>query len=427
VVADGGEHGVERYHLLETLRQYGRERLGADGEAEIIQQRHATYYLGLAEEAKPHQFGPEELIYLARLDRELDNLRAAFHWYLDHGEAEQGLRLAAALEFFFWYRGLDQVEGYAWRTQFLTLPVSATPSAARVNALLWTALTDIDRNDLATARRRFAEALAMARQVGDNRVLAWVMHRISRYGGPDRERWYGATEQGLAEGALALYQTAGDHWGTAVTLAVLGHLAFHRDDHEQAQVLLAESLATARAVGERHCVAFALRNLGEATSAASDAEAADYLNESLRLYGELGDIQGVAYVELLLGRLDYLHARYTSAREHFRVGLRLFNLETWQEMIAQCLDGLAMVAAGHGQPARALRLAATSASLSELTMQSAYPIDRVDVDRALAPARQALGEAGAAAAWAKGQAMTPEQAVTYALEDNEEVVTGSDR
>jgi hypothetical protein len=280
-------------------------------------------------------------------------------------------------------------------------------------------LTDIDRNDLATARQRFAAALAMARQVGDDRVVAWIMHRISRYGGPDRERWYGATEQGLAEGALALYQATGDRWGTAVTLAVLGHLAFHRGDHNQAGVLLAESLATARAVGERHCVAFALRNLGEATSTTSDTEAADYLNESLRLYGELGDIQGVAYVELLLGRLDYLHTRAASAREHFRVGLRLFNLETWKEMIAQCLDGLAMVAAGQGQPARALQLAAASASLSKLTMQPAYPIERAEVDRALAPARRALGESGAATAWAEGQAMIPEQAIAYALADDE--------
>jgi non-specific serine/threonine protein kinase len=419
VVTDGGEHGVERYHLLETLRQYGRERLGAAGEAEIIQRRHAAHYLDLAEDAEPHLFRPAQLVYLARLDLEWDNLRAALRWYLDCGEAEEGLRLVAALEFFFWYRGVDTTEGYAWRTQLLRLPGETRPSAARAIAVLWAGTTARNAVGRDAGRRLLAEALAMAQQVEDERVLAWVMHRISRFGGPDHERWYGATEQELAEGALALYRAARDRWGIAVTLSWLGHLAFHRGDPEQARFLLAESLATARAVGDRHAVAFARRHLGEATSAASDAEAGAYLNESLHLYRELTDVQGVACDEYLLGRLDCLHGRYLSAREHYQAGLRWFKEWTWIEMIVRSLDGLAMVAAGQEQPARALRLAAASASLSELTMQPAYPIERADVDRALAPARQTLGEAGAATAWAEGQAMIPEQAIAYALEDDE--------
>jgi non-specific serine/threonine protein kinase len=423
VIADGGGEGVERYHLLETLRQYGWERLTAAGEAEIIQQRHAAYFLDLAEEAKLHQFGPEELTYLARLDRELDNLRVAFRWLVDRGEADEGLRLAAALEFFWWYRGLDHTEGHAWRTQVLDLPAATRPSAARANALLWTALCTIDHNDLPGARRLFAEALSTAEQVGDERMLAWIMHRTSRYGGPDQVRWYGASELDLAKGSLAIYQASGDQWGIAITQAWLGYLEYRRGETEHAHRHLAEGLAVACSVGERHCIAFALRWLGEVTSVASDAEAGDYLNESLRLYRELGDIQGVAYVELLLGRLAYLHGRYSSAPEHFRASLRLFNQETWWGMIAQCLDGLAMVAAQQEQRTQALRLAGASLSLSDLTMQPAYPIERADVDRTLASVRQALGEERAAAAWAEGQAMTLEEAVAYALTDAEAATT----
>jgi hypothetical protein len=84
-------------------------------------------------------------------------------------------------------------------------------------------------------------------------------------------------------------------------------------------------------------------------------------------------------------------------------------------MMAQCLDGLAMVAAGQGQATRALRLAAASAGLSDLAMQPVYPIERPELERALTPIRQALGERDATAAWAEGQAMTLEQAVAYAL------------
>jgi non-specific serine/threonine protein kinase len=415
VVAEGGTAGIERYHLLETLRQYGRERLIAAGEAEVIQEQHAAYYLQLAEEAKPHQFGPEELSYLARLDREWDNIRTAFRWFIDRGDAEAGLRLAAALELFLWYRGLDQTEGDVWRRQLLSLPVTSGPSAVRANAHLWTALCTIDRNDLTGARRLFADALTTARQAGDERMLAWIMHRTSRYGGPDMETWYGSSERELAERADTLFRSAGDRWGMAINLAWLGYSEFHRGAPEYARKLLAEALATARAVGERHCVAFALRNLGEVISAERDAEAAACLTESLRLYRENGDIQGEAYVELILGRLDYLHARYAAARKHFEVSLRLFNLQTWWGMIAQCLDGLAMVSAGQRRPTQALRLAGASAGLSDMAMQPFYPIERPDLERALAPARDALGEGGAAAAWAEGQAMTLKQAVAYAL------------
>jgi hypothetical protein len=256
-------------------------------------------------------------------------------------------------------------------------------------------------------------------------MLAWIMHRTSRYGGPEQRRWYGASERELAERADTLYRIAGDRWGIAINLAWLGYFEFRRGDREHARQLLAEALTTARAVGERHCVAFALRNLGEVISAESDTEAAAYLTESLRLYRELGDIQGEAYVELILGRLDYLHARYAAGREHFQAGLRLFNLETWWGMMAQCLDGLAMVAAGQGQATRALRLAAASAGLSDLAMQPVYPIERPDLEHALAPMRQALGEKDAVAAWAEGQAMTLEQAVAYALDDDEAVTAAT--
>jgi hypothetical protein len=100
----------------------------------------------------------------------------------------------------------------------------------------------------------------------------------------------------------------------------LGHLAFHRGDPNHGPLLI-EAVRIARTVGERQCIAFALRYLGEATSAASDSQSRAYLRESLRLYEELGNVWGPAYVEYLLGRLDWLHERYDEAGAHYRVGL----------------------------------------------------------------------------------------------------------
>jgi predicted ATPase len=417
VIADGGEDGVERYHLLETLRQYGRERLVAAGEAEIIQQCHAGYYLHMAEETKPHLFRPEQLHHLARLDRERDDFRAAFRWFVDREQAEAGLRLAAALEFYFWYRGMDETEGQSWRMQLLSLPVTISPSGARANALLWAAITSMDWDDQARARRQFRDALAMARQAGDQRTLAWAMHRVSRYGGTEQEKWYGASDLDMAEGAFTLYRAAGDRWGMAIAQTWLGYLEYRRGNAESARNLLAEALATARALQERHAIAFALRNRGEATSAQNPAAAESDLCESLRLYREVSDIQGEAYIELLLGRLDSFRQRYSTASEHYKKSLRLYQEVSAKEYMVQCLAGLAIVAVGQEQPRRAICLAAAGARLGVWNIPAACPIEPVDLDPTLTMARAQLADDDVAAAVAKGQAMNLEQAAAEALHD----------
>jgi predicted ATPase len=385
VVADGGSGGVERYRLLEMLRQYGRDRLVAAGEVEAIGRRHAAYYRALAEEAAPHLLRSEQLTYLARLDVEWDNIRAAMQLYLDRGEAEEGLRFVAALEFPIWYRAIDTTEGHAWRSRLLRLPAPAAPSAARANALLWSGTTGYCFGDMDEAHGRMREALAMARQLGDDRVLAWVLHRIGRYGGPDHRRWYGASDLELAEEALARFRGVRDAWGVAVSLSWLGHLAYHRGDPARARDLLIEALAAARSTGERHAVAFALRFLGEATGAESDAEARAHLDESLRLYREISDLQGVACVRYLIGRHECLHRRYASAREHYRASLRSLKDFTWVEMTARCLDGLAMVAAGQGQSERARELADAGEHLRESAGVSLSAIEQAEMDGVLAP------------------------------------------
>jgi hypothetical protein len=420
VVAEGSAEGVECYRLLETLRQYGRERLARAGQAEVIHGRHAAYYLRLAEEARPHLFGPGELDYLAVLNLQWDNIRAAMHWYLDHAVADEGLRLAAALEFPIWYRGLETTEGYGWYTQLLGLTGAGTLSSARTTVLLWAGEGANELGDAAAGRRQLAEALAAARQIEDDRLTAWVLHRISRFGGPDHEHWYGATGWGIAEESLARYRVAEDRWGMAVAQSWLGHLAFHRGDPNHGPLLIG-AVEIARTVGERQCIAFALRYLGEATRAESDPTARAYLRESLHLYEELGNVWGVACVEYFLGRLDWLHERYAEACAHYRAGLRQFRDLVWPGMIYLTLEGLAKVAAGQTHTKRALRLAAASARLRDAARAEASPIEQAELDRALALVRPVLGDIESGAAWAEGHEMTQERAVGYALADDEAV------
>ncbi|MGH3090644.1 MAG: ATP-binding protein, partial [Rubrobacteraceae bacterium] len=100
-----GEGGEARYRLLETIRQYGGEKLRESGEARATRRRHADFFHSLAEEAKPKLVGTEQASWLERLETEHDNLRATLGWLEEEGEAERGLRLATALLRFWWFRG----------------------------------------------------------------------------------------------------------------------------------------------------------------------------------------------------------------------------------------------------------------------------------------------------------------------------------
>jgi len=133
----------------------------------------------------------------------------------------------------------------------------------------------------------------------------------------------------------------------------------------------------------------------------------------------VGDAQACACIEVILGRLEYLHQRYASAGAHYRAGLRALKEIGYIYYLVRSVEGLAKVAAGQGRLVRAMRLAAASAHLREVNGQVWRPIMQAELDHALAPVRQTLAPSVATAAWAEGQAMTLDEAVAYALADGE--------
>jgi non-specific serine/threonine protein kinase len=409
VVAMGGAGGVERYRLLETLRQYGRERLVETGQAQSIQQRHAAYYTGLAVAAEPYLTESRQLVYLARLDHEVDNLRAAFRWYFDAGDISAGARLVRSLFWFCWYRGRHH-EYRDWMERVL-----AQPGALEGAALAWTiaaaAMYSLVQGDAAAMRQGFEKALAIAREVGDNQTIAWIrLLQAHELQNPDA--------RGAVEESLARYHELRDMWGVVEATQMLGLVWYWRGDAKQARALFIESLAMARRLGDRRQIGGALERLGEVAAVANEAEARAYLTESLRFYRELGDLTGVASDEYYLGRLDVLNGHPESAGEHYRASLRLTRDWRWMQRIVQSLDGLAAVAVGLGRPVRALRLAGAANVLRRSEVQIA-PQERREFGRMLESARQMLAEETADAAWAEGEAMTEEQAVAYALGDRD--------
>jgi hypothetical protein len=410
VVADGGPGGVERYRLLETLRQYGRERLVAGGDAEEVHQRHAEYYLRLAEELAPQIFDRRQLAALARLDQELRNMRAALRWFRGAGAALAGLRLLVALYFHWYYRGLRT----EWRTgmlAFLALPATEDRPTVRARALVRVGEVSLWDVDLATGRTYLEQARALAQQIDDPGVEAVALIRFGEFA---------AGEEGGAflEESVRLARRAGEDYG--ITEALLHHArrAFMLGHPIPARKAVEEALGRARRRGDRRQVAFALEIRGEAISTEQDDAARSDLVESLQLYRELGDQGGLLTVENFLGRLDALQGRYQAARLHYVASLRISKDWGWMARIAQSLDGLVGVAAGQGQTERPLRLAAAAAHLRDLAGIETAPIEQAELDRALTSLRETLAEDAASAASAEGEAMTLMQAVAYALKED---------
>ena len=415
-IAEQGPGPHMRYRLLETLRQYGQERLAASGEVETIGESHAAYYRGMALAAEPHLLEAGQLVHLAHLDPETDNVRAALRWFLDHSRVWEGVRFNLTLLYFWWFRGRI-TEFHAWIDRFLALPAAAERTVLRALALEWSGHGAAMRGDHSTFRKRSEESIALAREVGDRCVLAETLLRYGHFIDHHMAR------EPLEE-SLAIWRELAERWKVAECLTLLGEVEVVVGNPAKARRNFHESLTIARSIGERHQLAYVLEIFGGFEIFANLGHAIGYLTESQSLYRELGDAMGVTSIEGLLGWLAYRNGRDQVATDHFRASLRSSAEWLWVERITYCIEGLVVVAARRGQFRRALRLAGASSHMRDLASIPLTPRECADLELALELIRRVQGDEQANVAWAEGQAMTLEQSVAYALdeEDAEESV-----
>src|SRR5262249_55378679 len=245
-----------RYELHELVRQYADEQLREAGEAKQTRDRHLAFFLALAEAAESHLHSSEQRGWLGRLEAEHDNMRAALAWSKTAvGGIEIGLRLAAAL-WQFWHTHGHYSEGRAWLAEFLARPETRNTSpSARANALFGAGKLAQWQSDNAAARSLFAEALALASQLGDMHGQARSLHELgcmAYYQGD-----YPAGRARLEE-ALVLWRTLSDRTGIATTLHELAHVVRFQGDFSRAMVLLDESEALYRALGDQRWIAWSV-------------------------------------------------------------------------------------------------------------------------------------------------------------------------
>ena len=376
VVVQPPRAGVEvRYGMLEPVRQYALEKLKESREAEETRTRHAAFFLALSERAEPELWKPDQLEWLDLLESESDNLRAALSWTIERGHGEVGLRLSVALQRFWSVRGYLE-EGRRWLETALSACPSPEPSI-RAQALHGIGRMALEQGDRTLADRVLQESVALRRSLGDKRGMAASLQGLAEVALWERDYERAAM---LCTESVALRREIDDKQGLATSLNISGLVETHRGDHERALALHEEGLAVARQAGDTWAVAVHLDNLGWATLGQGDHErAARLFGEALKLNSELG--------------------------------------EKW--LSADCLDGLARVASVQGSPVRAARLWGAAKALSEGIGALAAPLDQTAYDRHVAAARAQLDEAGFDTAWAEGRSLTFEEAVAYALADDE--------
>jgi predicted ATPase/class 3 adenylate cyclase len=413
VIAEEQEDAV-RYRLLETVRQYAAERLQERGETETVRSRHRDWSLALAEEAEPQLFGPEQVLWMGRLEAEHDNLRAALAWCeADSEGAEAGLRLAGALGEFWSVRGHYR-EGREHLGRALGREEAQARTAARAKALNGAGVLANGMDDWALVRALHEESLSIRRELGDRQGIARSLNDL---GNVALEQGEYASAQTLFQESLGLHRASGDRRGIAMALGNLGSMARLQEAYAEARSMYEECLVIFKELGDRGSIAVRLTYLGIVAFGQGDYASACALHEeSLSLYREIGNMNGIAWSLENLGIVASAQGDFVSARALLEQSLSIRRELGHGLWAVGGLEELAAVLLAQGYVQNAVRLWGAVAALRESAGSPQPPSGRERYAHQMAQARSALDEAVFAAAWEEGRAMPWKQAVAYALE-----------
>jgi predicted ATPase/class 3 adenylate cyclase len=339
-----GEGSDPRYRLLETIRQYGFEKLAETSEGQVVRARHRDFYLGFAEDAEPRLQGPEQVAWLQRLEADHDNLRAALRWSLDCDETEAALRLGSALSLFWDTHGYVR-EGREWLDELLAHARERPTSTVTARRALGKVLDAASRtrarwSEFPQATEFLTQGLAVWRELGDKRGIAEALNNLA----------VGATQSGdrvrarvLVAESLALFRELSDKRGTAHALNNLAEILRGDGDLPGARALFEESVPLFEAIEERRGLSHALDNLGGILTAQGDYGPAEALySRSRRLAEELGDNHAVATALRSLGGVAHHRGDHERARSCYEDSVARFREMGDGFCLAKSLIGYAL-------------------------------------------------------------------------------------
>ena len=366
---EGGSGGEPRYAMLETIREYARERLHAGGTADEPARRHADFFLELAEDADMtvRAGGVDPVPLLDRIEREHDNLRVALDRFHGEDDVARELRLASALQYFWVVRG-HHSEGRARLDQALSRERPDDPRLL-AKALASAGRIAYRQGDFQQARARYTESLAAAREAADDSAIG----------------------QALSD---------------------LGSVAREADDHDRAEKLYAESADALRRAGNIVRLGTVLNNSAILCLERGEiARARELADEALALQNESGDKEGRIFTVFTLGRIALGEGRHDEAARRLRESLTLAREVGYRDVTAHCLLAIAELTLRRGDAVLAARLGgAADAILESVGIARLQSDDQAVRERVLTAVERALGAEGARAAWEDGRTAPPDLA-----------------
>jgi DNA-binding NarL/FixJ family response regulator len=367
--------GEVRYRMLEPIRQFAVEQLTTHGTAPTMHDRHASFFLALAEQAAPLLQSAQQVEWLAVLEREHSNLRAAMTWFLTKPDLDRASRLCWALWLFMWMRG-HLAEGRRWVEQMLPQRAAAVPDV-RGRILLAAMVIGFGQGAYAWAASFIDECLSLYQDLNDPLSLA---HATSMAG----LNYAGIQQYDTAEPMMDLgvqrYLAVSATWNAAMLLNFWSAIPRNRGDYVAAKRLTEQALALAQQHGDRVTMYSSLYNL------ASIAQA-----------------QGV----------------YTDALYHFRAALALaVEIRDGGNMVS-CLEGIAAVRAAQGDVASAAQLWGAAEALLERNEAAVYSYvpDRSHYAQFIDRARRLVPAERWSSLWNAGRTQRLDQTLVLAQHD----------
>ena len=361
----------ERFWMLETIREYAVERFEHQGDGDTLRQRHADYFLRLAEEAEPHLTGSRMAPWLERLEAEHDNFRLSLDTLRRADRGGEELRLVGAL-MRFWY-----IHGH-----------------------------------LREGRSRCEDALAAHNDQSQPRLKALfgaglLAHRLGDY----------QRVEEIGQERLVLARRLGDAEAVASSMIALGLAAQGLRDDERAAAAYAEAAELARAGGYSWFLAVATDNLGDLLVEQGDyVQGRPLLEEAHELFRELGDERMASVVVVNLGVLAARESRSDTAEALLREALEYAAAHVDKELAIWCLSELPALVLYKGDAERAARLTGAMETLREETGHAPLPDQQRLSEQTRSALVSELGEERLAVALDVGREMTFEQAVADALQ-----------
>lgn len=402
-----------RYRMLETLREYAREKLVESGEHHQMIQNHFDFYLRLAQSTDSRLGGASEIAWLNHLESDFDNLRAALSWSLENTDPEPVLQLAVSLKGLWWTRS-HFTEGRRWLKQALERSERA-PDRIRAQALFDSGYLAYFQSDFEETFPPLEKALVLFRELGDKIYTARTLHILGMAAGDQGEplRSIEIFAQGLKlaiEGgdrsvaahlinsigeanfglgnldtaeerfntALAMFREVQDKWGTGLALGELGGLFLYRQEYARALTVLDGSLVIWREMEDKRMIGRTLSFLGAVACAEADNPRAKSLHVDALVYlRPLGD--------------------------------------KWS--LAQTFESLAPVLYKLGDSEKAVHLLGATEMLRETAHLPLLPTERAKYEADVAAIKKEWDVETFDKLWMEGRSLTLEQAIELALSE----------